>query len=89
MPLLSIIIPVWNETLLEAGGVASASVISACRKHFEAIHRCGSARCNRDLRERGDAVMPHMHGIHHSVKPQEMNANFSSGLTVRDVLREP
>jgi sterol desaturase/sphingolipid hydroxylase (fatty acid hydroxylase superfamily) len=31
-------------------------------------------------------VTPRMHGIHHSVKPQEMNANFSSGLTVWDVV---
>jgi sterol desaturase/sphingolipid hydroxylase (fatty acid hydroxylase superfamily) len=31
-------------------------------------------------------VTPRMHGIHHSVKPQELNTNFSSGLTVWDVL---
>lgn len=31
-------------------------------------------------------VTPRMHGIHHSVKHEEMNSNFSSGLTVWDAL---
>jgi sterol desaturase/sphingolipid hydroxylase (fatty acid hydroxylase superfamily) len=29
-------------------------------------------------------VTPRMHGIHHSIVPQEMNANWSSGLTIWD-----
>jgi sterol desaturase/sphingolipid hydroxylase (fatty acid hydroxylase superfamily) len=31
-------------------------------------------------------VTPRLHGIHHSIKPEEMHTNFSSGLTVWDVL---
>jgi sterol desaturase/sphingolipid hydroxylase (fatty acid hydroxylase superfamily) len=31
-------------------------------------------------------VTPRMHGIHHSVVPEETNSNFSSGLTIWDVL---
>jgi sterol desaturase/sphingolipid hydroxylase (fatty acid hydroxylase superfamily) len=31
-------------------------------------------------------VTPRMHGIHHSIVPEETNSNFSSGLTVWDVL---
>ncbi len=31
-------------------------------------------------------VTPRMHGIHHSIAPQEMNSNWSSGLTVWDWL---
>src|SRR5207249_30385 len=31
-------------------------------------------------------VTPRMHGIHHSVVPEEQNANWSSGLTVWDWL---
>jgi sterol desaturase/sphingolipid hydroxylase (fatty acid hydroxylase superfamily) len=31
-------------------------------------------------------VTPRLHGIHHSMKPDEMNSNWSSGLTVWDFL---
>jgi sterol desaturase/sphingolipid hydroxylase (fatty acid hydroxylase superfamily) len=31
-------------------------------------------------------VTPRLHGIHHSIKPEEMNSNWSSGLTVWDAL---
>lgn len=31
-------------------------------------------------------VTPRMHGIHHSVVPEETNSNWSSGLTVWDYL---
>src|SRR5437868_11834197 len=31
-------------------------------------------------------VTPRMHGIHHSIVPQEQNANWSSGLTLWDWL---
>src|SRR5262249_16515083 len=31
-------------------------------------------------------VTPRMHGIHHSIVPEETNANWSSGLTVWDWL---
>jgi sterol desaturase/sphingolipid hydroxylase (fatty acid hydroxylase superfamily) len=31
-------------------------------------------------------VTPHLHGIHHSVKQNEMDSNWSSGLTAWDFL---
>jgi hypothetical protein len=31
-------------------------------------------------------IMPHMQDIHHSIKPEEVNFNWSSGLTVWDWL---
>ncbi len=33
-------------------------------------------------------VTPRLHGIHHSTKPDEMNSNWSSGLTVWDFLHK-
>jgi hypothetical protein len=52
MPLLSVIIPVWNEALLGTGAVASAGVISfqPTEKISKRFHRCRSTRCYTELR---------------------------------------
>jgi sterol desaturase/sphingolipid hydroxylase (fatty acid hydroxylase superfamily) len=31
-------------------------------------------------------VTPRLHGIHHSIAPEQVNSNWSSGLTIWDVL---